>query len=128
MAEFDTEKFAKAFATGLAEAMGQGEAEEAAPSPADLAKAVRENPELDVEKIVERWESMQPEPQGTESKGSQADKTEGDKTEGKPKTTIEDLFTKATANGSTTKSDDDGKLDIMGDDAKRLKSLEALFS
>lgn len=137
MTEFDTEAFAKAFATGLAEAMGSGESQEAqAPSVADLAQAVRENPELDVEKIVERWESLQPDPPqakgGSTSGDSQADKadTRADtKADAKAKTTVEALFAEAAKNGSTTKPKGEDKVDIMGNEAARLKSLEeALFT
>lgn len=127
MTTIDTEAFAKAFSDGMAAALGKGESQPEAPSAIDLAKAVRENPELEVEKIVERWEGLQPEAKPDDKPEAQAD----DKAEGeKPKVKLEDLFTKATEAGeaSTNGSGKSDTVDIMGDQGARHKALQGLFS
>lgn len=121
MVDIDPTAFAKAFAEGFAAAAAASK--DKAPSLQDLATAVRDNPHLDADDIIKRWESLQPDPKGsTEGTGQEADK-------GQAKTSVEDLFRKATeqSEGSTA-AKSNGKADLMADKGKRVEALASMFS
>ena len=128
MPDIDPAAFAQAFAEGFVRAASATHGPEGAPTLQDLAEAVRANPHLEPDAIIERWESLQPDPAGSESNAAVAAANTQ-----RPTTTVEDLFRQATEQpepekASSTTGGQNGNVDLMADPAKRAEALSALFT